>query len=133
MANLLESTETDFPYPNSNDLEIREGAAGSTLSPRGYREHGWAREPGAGGSGDGRCGQRLGQARCCLRGPSVLQQEVGGHIQVIIRSSQGFQSVTSGKSHLHEPGNLFLRNLERRGCLLFRPPTFLIVYISSLT
>lgn len=75
MANLLESTETDFPYPNSNDLGIREGAAGSTLSPRRYREHCWAREPGAGGSRDGaavvsgsaRPGAVCGDRQCCSR------------------------------------------------------------------
>lgn len=35
-------------------------------------------------------GQPPGQCLCSCPGPSVLQQEVGGHIQVIVRSSQGF-------------------------------------------
>lgn len=37
---------------------------------------------------------------------SVLQQEVGGHIEVIVWGPQGLQGVPSGKSHLHEAGNL---------------------------
>lgn len=37
---------------------------------------------------------------------SVLQQEVGGHIEVIVGGPQRLQGVPSGKSHLHEAGNL---------------------------
>lgn len=46
------------------------------------------------------------QSLCRWPGPSVLQQEVGGHVKVIIGSSQGFQSVAPRKSHLHESGDL---------------------------
>lgn len=46
------------------------------------------------------------QSLCRRPGPSVLQQEVGGHVKVVIGSSQGFQRVAPGKPHLHEPGNL---------------------------
>lgn len=81
-------------FKNGNGLGITGGATGTTA---GLREHGRsARE----GTGDPGClgggaapaggGQPLGQCLCSCPGPSVLQQEVGGHIQVIVRSSQGF-------------------------------------------
>lgn len=52
MANLLESTETDFPYPDSNDLGIREGerdppsAREDTENTAGRGRLGLAREQG---------------------------------------------------------------------------------------
>lgn len=73
-------------------LELREERQG----PPQAREEKSAREgaggPGCLGGGAVPAGgkQPLGQWLCSRPGPSVLQQEVGGHIQVIVRSSQGF-------------------------------------------
>lgn len=39
-------------------------------------------------------------------GWSVLQQEVGSHVQVIVGRSKRFQRVPPGEPHLHQPGNL---------------------------
>ena len=71
---------------------------GSSRDPCAQRP---AQRPGLAGSRGSAC-----QSPCRRPGPSVLQQEVGGHVKVVIGSSQGFQRVAPGKSHLHEPGDL---------------------------
>ena len=90
------------------DLEIKGGSSRDPLCPGGQwglapaSLGSWA-EPGAGAM-SARPAAR--QSLCRRPGPSVLQQEVGGHVKVVIGRSQGFQSVAPRKSHLHESGDL---------------------------
>ena len=41
-----------------------------------------------------------------LTKPSVLQEEVGCYVDVIVGGSEGLQGIRSGEAHFHQPGNL---------------------------
>lgn len=43
---------------------------------------------------------------------SVLEQEVGGHVDVIVGCSESFLSIHSGETHLHQPRYLDTKRIE---------------------
>lgn len=42
----------------------------------------------------------------------MLEQEVGGHVDVVVGCSESFLSVQSGETHLHQPRHLDTKRIE---------------------
>lgn len=44
----------------------------------------------------------------------MLEQEVGGHVDVVVGCSESFLGIHSGETHLHQPCHLDVKRMETK-------------------